>query len=119
MDFKKHDDFNKILTCRFFRLLPTLLLAHSVCIQHVTQFFFLEKPYLISLQLSRCGSSSDVFQVQINLEGSEGTVVFPVKHQCQHLHVYGLKWYYSAFTDRFIGEPKKFYFMVCLLGIMH
>ncbi|XP_052705816.1 uncharacterized protein LOC128181455 [Crassostrea angulata] len=68
-----------------------------------------EKPYLISLQLSICGSPKDVFQVQINLEGSEGTVVFPVKHQCQHR--YGHKWYYSAFTDRFIGEPKKFYFM--------
>lgn len=72
---------------------------------------------MISLQLSICGSPKDVFQVQINLEGSEGTVVFPVKHQCQHR--YGHKWYYSAFTDRFIGEPKKFYFMVCLLRIMH
>lgn len=98
-----------------FTQFPTLHLTHSVYI--LTHKNILESPYLISLQLSRCGSSSDVFQVQINLEGSEGTLVFPVKHPCQHR--YEPRWYYSAFTDRYIGEPKKFYFMVCLLEIMH
>ena len=69
---------------------------------------FLDKPYLISLQL-KCSYSKN-YNVQVNLEGNEGTVKFQMRQYCRSWY----KWYHAAFSDKDIGDLQRVRFMVSI-----
>lgn len=71
-------------------------------------FFLLDKPYLISLQL-KCSYSKN-YNVQVNVEGNEGTVKFQMSQYCRTWY----KWYHAAFSDKDIGELQQVRFMVSI-----
>lgn len=69
---------------------------------------FLDKPYLISLQL-KC-SRSTYYNVQVNLEGNEGTVKFQMRQSCTSSY----NWNHAAFSDKDIGDLQRVRFMVSI-----
>nr|XP_034327280.1 uncharacterized protein LOC117689716 [Crassostrea gigas] len=64
-----------------------------------------DKPYLISLQL-KC-SRSTYYNVQVNLEGNEGTVKFQMRQSCTSSY----NWNHAAFSDKDIGDLQRVRFM--------